>query len=232
MIQRPDGLIIRFGLGGKGHPQGRLWRLWVRGDETYLGVRTMLGIAKVSLHSNGYWVLSVGNSRVSISGPRALCRSWRCGPRVVFPGIPPETPLAEPTESTHRRVSLFAPPPTYHWRDFAVLFADDDASSGPPSSDLPTGSNTIGPLPLRNGGAVWLATFVTPMTDDDVAFIRGERAKLQLHVTGGTDAVHSALALLVQDADIGETMLVNIELGLECFVVNEKAERPGPDSDP
>lgn len=224
MYLKPDGRIIRFGLRNSGGPTSPLWRMWVQGDETYLAVRTMIGISKISLHRAGRgalagWSLATGTSRVPISGPRSLSNNWTAGPRVIFPGIAPLVSLGAPEEHTKNRVFLFDEPPNAHWRDFAVLFSRPSASTDDLVRMLPTGSDVIGPLPLRNGDAAWLATFVTPMTDEQVEYIRAERDKFRMTIKRGITSLRSVNAMLIHDAANGDTMLINIALGRENIVL-------------
>ena len=84
-----------------------------------------------------------------------------------------------------------------HWRDFAVLFSRPSASPDDLIRLLPPRSAVIGPLPHRSGGAAWLATFVTPMTGEEVEHIRAERDKFRMPVRRSP---RSAMAMLMQNA--------------------------------
>jgi hypothetical protein len=215
----PERKIIRFGLGRSGHVLSPLWRMWIQGDETYLAVRTFSGVSKVSLHSTGHWVLTAGTSSILIKGPRVLAENWTVGPRVVFAGVPATLPLEPVGERTTKPVCLFEPPPQGHWRDFAVLFSarPPDPEVGP--QFLPAGSEVVGPLVRRSGGGVCLATFTTPMTDEQVEYVGAERAKFRVFVKRDVDALRSALAVLVVDASNGDTMLISLCLGRENIVL-------------
>lgn len=198
--------------------------MWVQGDETYLAMRTTIWISKISLHSSDRgalagWALTAGTRRVPINGSRRLSNNWTAGPRVVFPGIPPLVSLGAPKELTKKRVFLFDDPPNAHWRDFAVLFSRPSASTDDLVRLLPIGSEVIGPLPLRNGDAAWLATFVTPMIDEQVEYIRAERDKFRVTIKGGLTSLRSVNAMIIQDVANGDTMLINIGLGRENIVL-------------
>ena len=219
MDLRPDGRIIRFGLMDSGSPTSPLWRMWVQGDETYLAVRMAIGLSKISLHSSGRWALAAGTGRVPINIPRRLSDNWTAGPRVVFPGVPPLVSLGVSEEHTNKRVFLFDHPPTAHWRDFAVLFSGPTAGTDDLVKLPPPGSEVIGPLPHRSGDAAWLATFVTPMTSEQVEYIRAERDKFRVTIRGELKSLRSAMAMLLQDAANGDTTLINIGLGRENIVL-------------
>ena len=193
--------------------------MWVQGEETYLGVRTFLGVSKISLHSTGHWALVTGTGRVRINGPRRLNGDWTAGPRIVYPGLHPRTPLSGLEAETKRPVVLFEDPPGAHWRDFAVLFARPTAKVSDLVGLMPSGIEVIGPLPHRSGASVWLATFVARMTQEEQEYIRAERSKFQVTVRSDPEAVKSAVAILVQDTTGGDTMLVNIALGRENLIL-------------
>lgn len=222
MVLTPDKPIIRFGLGTAGIPSSALWRMWVRGDETYLGVRTALGLSKVSLHSTGHWALAAGTGRVSINGPRLLNGEWKAGPRVVFPGVPPLTPLGPFEQRIAKSAFLFAAPDLGHWRDFVVLFGAPSARPDDVIKKLPSGSDLVGPIFHRCGDVAWLATFLAPMTNEQVEYIRAERNKFRLTVQGNLDSLPGAVAILVQDAANGDTMLINVDLGRENIALVEQ----------
>ena len=221
MVLRPDGRIIRFGLGSSGLPSSALWRMWVQGDETYLAVRTGIGLSKVSLHSTGHWALTAGTGRIPINGPQTLTDNWKAGPRVVFPGVPPILSLRTFEEAIYKRVFLFETPPESHWRDFAVVFSTASAGTDDLIRILPPGSDVIGPLRQRSGDGVWLATFATTMTSEQVEDIRTDRDKFRVTIRGDLNSLRSALALLIRDATNGDTMLININLGRENIVITE-----------
>jgi hypothetical protein len=196
--------------------------MWVRGDETYLGIRTALGLSKVSLHSTGHWALTAGTGRVSINGPRPLDGKWKAGPRVVFPGVPPLTLLGTLDKPIRKHAFLFEAPGVGHWRDFAVLFSTPSAKPDDVIKRLPSGSELVGPLFHRSGNAAWLATFVSPMTNEQVEYIRAERNKFRVAVQRSLDSLRGAVALLIQDAANGDTMLVNVDLGRENIVLADQ----------
>ena len=215
------GRIVRFGLkesDGLGSP---LWRMWVQGEETYLAMRTAIGLSKISLHSSGKWVLTVGTGRVSINGPRRLNDEWSVGPRIVFPGVLPAHRLATYEHGISKRSHLFKSPPKDHWRDFAVLFGEPSANPGDFGKLLPSDLEAIGPMPLRSGRATWLATFVTAMTPKEVDYVNSERAKFCVTVRGGIESMRAPWATLIQDVENGDTMIVNIELGRDNIALRD-----------
>jgi hypothetical protein len=220
VILAPDGKIIRFGLGIEGKPTAPLWRMWVQGDETYLAVRTTIGVSKVSLHSTGRWALRIGAARVHINGPRRLTDDWMAGPRIVYPGVRPRLPIAGHNERTHKPVLLFHDPPEANWRDFAVLLGRSAADLSFINNQRPMGSDLIGPLVHRSDGSAWIATFITQMTQEQQEWIRTERGKFEVTVSREPESLRSVVAMLIQDTVNSDTMLVNLELGRENIVVS------------
>ena len=83
---------------------------------------------------------------------------------------------------------------------------------------LPAESHVIGPLPHRSGATAWLATFITPMSPEQTAYILAEKSKFRLTTSGEPRALQGATAILVQDSAQDDTMLINIELGIENVV--------------
>ena len=195
--------VIRFGITESNRLCSPIWRIWVQGEETYLEVRTMLGVSKVSLHSSGRWVFSAGTSRVPICGPRTLDSLWSAGPRIVFPGIPPKKPIAWVDNEDHGTLHVFGAPPKNHWRDFVILFAEPLADSNHLDKLLPPGFEAIGPMRLRSGRGVWLATFITPMTRREVKFIESERNKFRVIISGDAKSIRAPWATLIQDVENG-----------------------------
>lgn len=49
---------IRFAVGDPNNVQSHIWRIWVQGNDVYLGTRDSLNIMKVSLHASGIWRLA------------------------------------------------------------------------------------------------------------------------------------------------------------------------------
>ena len=88
----------------------------------------------------------------------------------------------------------------------------------PPTQVVPPNSELIGPLTLRENGSVWLATFEVPMSAGEVEYVHTERQKIRITIDGDTSAfARSAMAVLVQDTDVLDTMLVALELGRANF---------------
>lgn len=189
--------------------------MWVQGDETYLAARTAVGLSNISLHSSGQWFFAAGTGRSRINGPRKLIDHWAAGPRIVFPGVPPLFRLATFKDPIHRDSLVYESPPENHWRDFAVLFSEPSADPNDIVTLLPPNSEAIGPISLRSRGSSWLATFLTPMTPEQVSYISAERGKFRVTVRGGVESLRAPWATLIQDAANGDTMIINIELGRE-----------------
>jgi hypothetical protein len=212
---------VRFGLKESNELGSPLWRIWVQGEETYLAVRTAIGLSKISLHSSGKWVFTAGTGRVSINGPRPLNDDWSVGPRIVFPGVLPAHRLATYEHEIPKRTYLFQSPPKNHWRDFAVLFGERSADPGDLGKLLPSDLDAIGPMPLRSGRATWLATFVTAMTPKEVDYVNSERAKFCVTIKGGIGTMRAPWATVIQDVENGDTMIVNIELGRDNIALRD-----------
>ena len=49
----PD--VLRFAVGSPENIQSFVWRVWVQGDDVYIGARNALQVFKVSLHASGIW---------------------------------------------------------------------------------------------------------------------------------------------------------------------------------
>lgn len=222
MILKPEKRIIRFGLGSQGKPVSLLWRLWVQGNETYFAVRDWTGVSRASLHSTGQWLFTTGSASIPLKGQRAIRNGWKAGPRVVFVGVPPKKPLVGFERGTAKRMFLFEPPPEGSARDFVLFFSSPSAGDADLLHMLPHGTEIIGPLELRSGDRVWLATFIVPLSVAEIGYIREKREKFRVHVTGDTKGVLAVNALLVQDSVEGDTMLLNIPLGEENIVATRQ----------
>jgi uncharacterized protein YgbK (DUF1537 family) len=60
------------------------------------------------------------------------------------------------------------------------------------------------------------------MTNEQVEYIRAERNKFRVAVQRSLDSLRGAVALLIQDAANGDTMLVNVDLGRENIVLADQ----------
>jgi hypothetical protein len=47
--------VIRFAVGSPEQYRSSLWRLWVQGNDVYLGARIITGVVKLSMHRSGIW---------------------------------------------------------------------------------------------------------------------------------------------------------------------------------
>jgi hypothetical protein len=221
LVKQCDKLIIRFGLAADGELRSSLWRLWVRGNETYLGARSHLGTTKASLHSSGVAVITTGTSRLDLKR-RTIAPGWVVGPRLAFPGSESTSRLSG-DRPTPKQVFEFPPPPPAMWRDFAVLISTENAQLADLEEAIPHETILMGPLNHRDGGQTWLATFLSPMAAEETRFIATHRQKIRIGVRSDPAAVKYATGLIIQDVASGETVLFNIPLEDDNIAVQEPA---------
>lgn len=175
--------VLRFGIGSENSPSSFVWRLWSSGNDAYLSYGPRPD-PKFSMHGQ-LWKSDVGNQRHTFTPIPCEAPGWIQGPAVMFCHVPYEptpTPRAIVEHSSNRRnVRWFAIPPVWHVAEFVVFFASSDIPAGsfpPPDADDSLEHFAIGPLPLRDGGQVWVRHFAKPIPVDRQNYLLGVRSTL------------------------------------------------------
>lgn len=186
--------VIRFGLGSPEEPTFFIWRLWTQGNEIYLNFVPDKA-PKISLHSSGNWQIDLGKKRHKLTGP-IKCKDslWTQGPSLFFVNLPhsivPALKKMSDLAKVRRNVHWFDLPTEWHDSQFVVFISDPKVprDKQPPYDAKAKFQHVIGPIPLRNGGHVWLrqATKKVPKESRDYLLqlrrkSRGFRATTSLH---------------------------------------------------
>lgn len=139
--------IIRFAIGDKENVQSSVWRLWVQGNEVYLGARSFIGFIKFSFHKSGIWRLAQHNKQ-----PRKAMHSWnRPAPnrtgitQCVSIAIPPIL-VTDPFETKLKegvKVRWFSSLNNNKKRIFKLLFAAETVNESLIFKFLPSDSEII-----------------------------------------------------------------------------------------
>jgi len=212
--------IVRFAVGSPEFPSSFTWRLWTRGNDTYLAFAAIPD-PKFSMHGS-IWKADFGHKRY-IFGPVACASApgWTQGPAVLFchvpfhPAPPPQDLLEE--SSRRRGIRWFPLPPEWHLAEFVVFFARPELGPDalpPPDRTVGPDVCAIGPLPLNDGRHVWLRHLTKPIPNDRRSYLFAVKASLAgLRVDKPSDTLRS-LGILMH---LHESTIVAVPFGKEII---------------
>jgi hypothetical protein len=177
---------LRIGPIRDGRPLASLWRIWVQGDEVYIGNRNAEGMAKISIHSSGKPFLSVGkNERFNFSQPMLFPDSpWRHIVELSFLIGDNILPLRDRKPLKPSKPALGIVTPAGHKLAANVLVGSPPLTHGSPMPVMMKGGTVVFQHTLRGGDLVSVVVRVQPMTDQDMANLVEMRSKLRVNTTG------------------------------------------------
>jgi hypothetical protein len=226
---------FRFVVGSPQNVESFVWRMWVHGNDVYLGVRDALTVFKVSLHQSGIWRIAfvadlkrpdMASDRVIVKWrkPNEFAPGWTPSIGIVVSSVRPERPFKAP-KINDSRLTWFGPPAEGKKLVFKVLFS----SSGRTESDLKSISLDRGRvathLVKKNGDGVWLVVREDDLSDVERDSIRDAMEKTRIHMSPGSseDSVHASRLLLVLSEDepsvSTQPTIIDIPLGLENVLI-------------
>jgi hypothetical protein len=221
--------VVRFAVGEPAAPQSQPWRLWVQGDEIYLGATDVLRAVKVSLHKSGVWrIAEVAELKRDDPAKDRVIARWQ-RPAPLQSGLTPAIavtvsprPASKPFSyhpQTNSETEWLAPPALGYRIQFLVVAANSDASIG----DLPfAGTNTlVRSLQKRNGEHVWLVCNDAPLDPGDANEIDKIMRGIKIHLKIGVpeSKVKGGRAIQMswpnEVTALAPPILLDVALGLE-----------------
>ena len=222
---------IRFAVGTPENPQSWIWRLWVQGDEVYLGAKNTLQAFKVSLHKSGIWRIAFvkelkredeTTDRVIVrwNKPEEFAPGWIPSIAVLISSIKPSRPFSK-VRMEDERIVWFPEPPDGKRALFKILISSPEMTESDLKKVLISGDRLVGTLTKKNGERVWLVLRKDNLSAIEIGKIRDVMDKTKIHIKAGTseDSVNDSRALLVvsEDAPTVKTQptILDISLGKE-----------------
>src|SRR3989344_1097765 len=190
-----DKNIIRFAVGTQDDPKSWVWRLWVQGDEVYIGAKNSLQAFKVSLHKSGIW---------RIAFVKELKRSDDTADRVIVKWQKPGEFVPGWTASIAVAVSSIEPA-----RPFKKVRVEDTRIVW--FSQPTKGKRLLFKILISSQG----------MSETDLKKIIDVMDKIKIYLKAGSseDALNDSRALLVVSEDVPTTTtqptILDISLGKE-----------------
>jgi hypothetical protein len=183
--------VLRVGVGSPAEPRSSIWRLWLQGDEVYVGARELLRAFKVSLHKSGIWRMAF---------VRALETKERSSDRLVHRW---QRPKADHRGAT-RAVAIIVPPvlPQRPFKSRSIVDSSVEWLPLPPPNKVMVllvvfvrsgvvvdpimfgGDQLIGRLKKKNGETVCLVAHVLNPPAPMLTQIHETMLGLKIHVTG------------------------------------------------
>lgn len=222
---------IRFAVGASENPQSWIWRLWVHGDDVYLGSKNALQAFKVSLHKSGIWRIAfvkelkrededIDRVIVKWKRPEEFVPGWTPSVAVLVSSIKPSRPFKKVTMEDERIVWL---PVSVDGKRalFKILISNPEMTESDLKKILIPGDRLIGILTKKNGERVWLIFREDDLSMIEIAKIRDVMDKTKIHLKAGSseDSLHDSRALLVISEDVPtvttQPTILDISLGKE-----------------
>ncbi len=222
---------IRFAVGTPENPQSWIWRLWVQGDEVYLGAKNALQAFRVSLHKSGIWRIAFVKElkREDETSDRVIVRwkkpdeftpGWTPSIAVLVSSIKPSRPFNK-VKMEDERIVWFPQPAEGKRALFKILISSSTMTESDLKKILISGDKLAGTLGKKNGERVWLVLREDDLTAIEIAKIRDVMDKTKIHLKAGSseDSLHDSRALLVVSEDVPTTTtqptILDISLGKE-----------------
>ena len=213
MSVRPKPNTYRFAVGTPQSVESSIWRMWVHGNDVYLGAREALRAFKVSLHESGIWRIAwvedlkrpdSASDRVIVkwNRPGEFAPGWTPSVGIVLSSVQPARPF-KPRGIDDDRLTWFQPPASGKKLLFKVLFSP----SGFTKSDLRGVSLKQDRLATcmdkSDGERVWLVAREGDLSDFERHQVRDAMSTTRIHLKPGAsgDGVRGSRVLLVVSDD-------------------------------
>ena len=219
--------VIRFAVGEEDWAFVRPWRIWTHGSDTYIAVRQMGGLVKMSLHDSGVWVLAWtresavtpgetgGNRRMMRwDRPEEFRPGWTRGPVIAIPRVDDKHDLPVPIDSVFEGVTWLPTPAIGNMVTVSILFARNRMLH-PNEFDRGT---VVGSLPLRDGGMVWMMAVERPiMSGERAGIVQVRDQELGVGSVKGPTAIRRGLdcgsIIWHTTSPEGPPMLIQVAIG-------------------
>src|SRR3989338_530076 len=226
-----DKNIIRFAVGTQDDPKSWVWRLWVQGDEVYIGAKNSLQAFKVSLHKSGIWRIAFVKElkrsddtadRVIVKWqkPGEFVPGWTASIAVAVSSIEPARPFKK-VRVEDTRIVWFSQQTKGKRLLFKILISSQGMSETDLKKIIVAGDKLAGRLVKTNGEIVWLVAREDNLSHVEIEKIKDVMDKIKIYLKAGSseDALNDSRALLVVSEDVPTTTtqptILDISLGKE-----------------
>ena len=206
--------VFRFGVGTSQDVWSHIWRMWIHGNDVYIGARESLRYVKVSLHESGIWRIArvaklkngdANSDRVIVRWhkPIEFAPGWTSSVAILVPSIQPKSPFSQESVGD-KRATWFAPPQEGRKLLFKILFS----KTGYSEIDLNVilwGEDRLATCMVKeNGALVWLVVRSEDLRPTEEEMIRDAMAKTRIHLEPGStgDSIKWSRMLLFTSVDL------------------------------
>ena len=223
--------VVRFAVGTPQNLQSLIWRMWVQGDEVYIGARNALTSFKVSLHKSNIWRIAFvaeleredkDSDRVIIkwNRPEEFAPGWTTSIGILVSSVQAQRPFGQENVND-TRVKWFALPKEGKKLLFKVLFSHRDYSEAELKRISAEHDQVAARMLKKNGEVVWLIVREDDLSPIELQKIRDVMTDTKVHLKAGSseDSLTWLRALSVISEDIptasAQPTILDIPLGLE-----------------
>lgn len=221
---------MRFAVGTPENPQSWVWRLWVQGDDAYLGAKNALQAFKVSLHRSGIWRIAFvkelkrkddATDRVIVrwEKPKEFAPGWTPSIGVLVSSIKPHRPFNK-VKIEDGRIIWFPEPADGKRAVFKILISTPEMTESDFKKVFSEG-RIVGTLTKKNCEKIWLILKEDNLSTIEIMKIRDVMNKTKIHLKIGSseDNLHDSRALLIVSENIPtvttQPTILDISLGKE-----------------
>lgn len=226
-----ESSTLRFAVGSPDNIKSCVWRMWVTGDDVYLGARNSLKAFKVSLHRSNTWRVAFveelkrdqpETDRVIIKWqrPEEFAPGWTPSIGILISSIDAKRPFKK-NRIKDSRIQWFSSPTTGNKYIFKVLFSKPGTSDNDYKKITISGDRLVGKLKKKSGEIVWLVVREDDLTPIEIAKIEDVMQKTKIHLKPGSseESIFDSRALLVVSDDspliLNQPTILDIALGKE-----------------
>ena len=224
--------VLRFAVGSPENCKSWVWRMWVNGDDVYLGARNALQAFKVSLHKSNIWRIAFVEElkRNNSESDRIIFR-WK-RPGEFAPGWTPSIAILVSSIDAKKpfknmkiedsRIQWFGPPSAKNKLIFKVLFSKPETSDDDFKKIIISGDKLVGKLLKKSGEVAWLVLREDPLTEIEIGKITDIMEKTKIHLKKSssdnflTDATRALLVVSESNPSLStQPTILDISLGKE-----------------
>ncbi len=230
---------LLFAVGSPEDIRSSIWRMWVNGDDIYLGARNTLNAFKVSLHKSNNWRVAFvkelkrdnpESDRVIIKWkrPGEFAPGWTPSIGILISSIDAKNPFKNRTiEDT--RIQWFSSPTKGRKFIFKILFSIPGSSEIDLKKVTISSDRLVGKLMKKSGEVAWLVLREDDLTAVEKAKIEDVMQKTKIHLKPGSseNSIFDSRAHLVVSDDIpsilSQPTILDIALGKENLDISLSA---------